>query len=249
LLRRATEHLRKQNWTAIVIDLVVVVLGVFIAMEAANWNSARQDRARGIDYLGRIHDDVGTDIATFEQRFQFWRDVSFQGQIAIRYGETGQTGGHTNWEVLRAFFEASQIWFFTAANSTYEEMKSSGDLNLVRNVELRSALAHYYQAADRNRSIFEMMPPYRDRLRGRMPLPILTYMWDHCISNQKFLNCQAPVSEQESAAILRTLATDKELLPALRSWNSHIRVMMDIGRDRLEAARSLDQQVKASLGR
>lgn len=250
-LRRAARHLKKQDWTAIAIDLVIVFLGVFIGIEAANWNGARHDSARGVAYLGRVQDDLGTDIATFEQRLEFWNEVSRLGQIAIRYGETGQTDGHTNWEVLRAFFHASQIWFFTPADSTSEEMKSAGELDLVRNVELRAALARYYQAADRNRPIFEMLPPYRDRVRGRMPLQILTYMWDRChrsgASGQELLDCGAPISEQESAAILRTLAADEELLPALRSWNAHLRVMMDIGRTRLEAARNLDQQVTVSL--
>jgi hypothetical protein len=246
LLRRATEHLKKQNWAAVAIDLVVLILGVFIGIEAANWNSARHDTARGVAYLERIHDDLRTDIATFEQRLDFWSDVSHRGQIAIRYGETGQTGDHTNWEVLRSHFEASQIWFFTPANSTYEEMKSAGELDLVRSVQLRAALARYYQAAERNRQIFELLPPYRERVRGRMPLQVLTYMWDRCISDQRFLDCKAPISEQESAAILRSLESDQELLVALRSWNSHIRVMMDIGRSRLEAARDLDRQVETS---
>jgi hypothetical protein len=243
--------LQNQNWTAVAIDLVVVILGVFIGIEAANWNGARQDSARGDAYLDRIHHDLGTDIATLEQRFRFWSEVSRQGQIAIRYEETGQTGGHSNWEVLRAYFQASQIWFFTPADGTYEEMKSAGQLDLIRNVDVRAALAQYYQAAERNRALFEMLPPYRDRVRGLMPSQTLTYMWDQChrsrVADEDFLNCEAPISEQESATALRTLAADDELLPALRSWNAQLRVMMDSGRTRLEAARDVDRQVKASL--
>jgi hypothetical protein len=251
LLRRTKEHLKKQDWTAIGIDLVILILGVFIGIEAANWNGARHDSTRGVAYLERVRDDLGTDIATFEQRLRFWNEVSRSGQTAIRYGATGERDGHANWEILRAYFHASQIWFFTPADSTYDEMKSAGELDLVRNVGVRTALARYYQAAERNRTIFEMLPPYRDRVRGRMPMQTLTYMWDRChrsgVSNQDLLNCEAPISEQESAAILRTLAADEDLLPALRSWNAHLRVMVDIGRTRLEAARGLDQQVKASL--
>jgi hypothetical protein len=38
LLRRIIEHTNAQNWTAIMIDFVIVVVGVFIGIQAANRN-------------------------------------------------------------------------------------------------------------------------------------------------------------------------------------------------------------------
>jgi hypothetical protein len=46
LLRRVAEHVRQQHWTAIGIDLAIVVLGVFIGLQVANWNQAAIERAR-----------------------------------------------------------------------------------------------------------------------------------------------------------------------------------------------------------
>lgn len=46
ILRRIAAHLRKQEWTAIAIDFVIVVLGVFVATQVANWNEERQAAAR-----------------------------------------------------------------------------------------------------------------------------------------------------------------------------------------------------------
>jgi hypothetical protein len=36
ILRRLTQNLRAQNWTAIVIELLIVVVGVFIGTQVAN---------------------------------------------------------------------------------------------------------------------------------------------------------------------------------------------------------------------
>ena len=36
ILRRVIEHVRKQEWTAIGIDLVVVVIGVVIGIQVSN---------------------------------------------------------------------------------------------------------------------------------------------------------------------------------------------------------------------
>ena len=38
MLRRLTQSLREQNWTSITIEFVLLVLGVFLGIQAANWN-------------------------------------------------------------------------------------------------------------------------------------------------------------------------------------------------------------------
>ena len=42
ILRRLTENLKQQHWTAIGIELVIVVPGVFIGMQVSNWNEDRE---------------------------------------------------------------------------------------------------------------------------------------------------------------------------------------------------------------
>ena len=44
LLRRIAEHVKAQNWTAVVLDFVIVVVGVFIGIQVANWNDAQSSR-------------------------------------------------------------------------------------------------------------------------------------------------------------------------------------------------------------
>jgi hypothetical protein len=44
ILGRAVEHAKTQNWFAVMLDFLIVVMGVFVGIEAANWNQARPDR-------------------------------------------------------------------------------------------------------------------------------------------------------------------------------------------------------------
>ena len=57
LLRRVSKHLGDQNWLAVALDFLVVIAGVFFAMQAENWYSARQDRADGDQLLRRLYND------------------------------------------------------------------------------------------------------------------------------------------------------------------------------------------------
>ena len=45
LFRRISEHLRSQNWAAVGIDFVIVVVGVLFALTAEQWLSGRQQQA------------------------------------------------------------------------------------------------------------------------------------------------------------------------------------------------------------
>jgi hypothetical protein len=67
ILRRVIQHVKKQEWTAIWIDLVIVVVGVFIGIQVSNWNSERADRSAEKRHLEEIAEDLRADIAIFEK--------------------------------------------------------------------------------------------------------------------------------------------------------------------------------------
>ena len=58
ILRRFTEHVKDQNWFAVSLDLIVVVLGIYIGLQASAWMSAKQDRVLEREYLQRLVSDM-----------------------------------------------------------------------------------------------------------------------------------------------------------------------------------------------
>ena len=75
ILRRVTQHVRDQNWTAIAIDFVIVVVGVFVATQVTNWNDARKTAARAEVFTARLTEDV---------RFEDWanqRTTTYYAQV------------------------------------------------------------------------------------------------------------------------------------------------------------------------
>lgn len=45
MLSRMIGHLRKQQWTGALIELVIVIVGIFVGLQVNNWNTARHDWA------------------------------------------------------------------------------------------------------------------------------------------------------------------------------------------------------------
>jgi len=71
ILRRITQHVQDQNWTAIAIDFVIVVVGVFIGIQVSNWNagqSARHDYRMALERYAAEIDANLADLQDLEAR-------------------------------------------------------------------------------------------------------------------------------------------------------------------------------------
>ena len=55
LLRRVTQHVRTQNWFAVLVDFVIVVVGVFVGLQVQDWNEVRKDRLEEQALLNRLY--------------------------------------------------------------------------------------------------------------------------------------------------------------------------------------------------
>ena len=58
ILRRITKHVKDQNWFAVGLDFIIVVVGILIAFQITNWSEARQDRADEAIFLRDLHEDI-----------------------------------------------------------------------------------------------------------------------------------------------------------------------------------------------
>ncbi|MCX7356677.1 MAG: hypothetical protein NT015_00785 [Alphaproteobacteria bacterium] len=254
ILRRIAEHMKSQNWVAIGIDFVIVVLGVFVATQVSNWNDAVRDRQRGQEYLASIHGELLTDAAAIERRAVFWRQVTGYGEDALAYAEHGTLKDGSAWQTLLAFFQASQIWPYTATDTTYRELTGAGELGLIRDRSMRAALADYYVVRkSRLDPLFEAMPRYREDVRGLTPMNVQTYIWSNCHHSflegaeemQELIACDSPISEAEAREILRSYMAAPEIVRGLRFWMSTNRVYSDLSAHDRDTAIGLAERINA----
>jgi hypothetical protein len=146
LLRRVTEQRRAQNWTAVAIDLVIVVIGVYLGIEVSNWNERRAEAHRAQAYLERLEADLQYNVRELGKRRMFWGTVAKEGRLALAYAEEGTLAEGSAWATLRAFFHACQVWRLTFNDTTYAEMRSAGELSLINAPGIREAFADYFVA-------------------------------------------------------------------------------------------------------
>lgn len=144
ILRRVIEHLKKQQWTAVVIELVIVIAGVFIGLQVNDWKDARRDRAREVVYLESIATELDESIASIQQSIGYSNDRSALDELLI--------DAATDPELVRAdpgrFVFAITRGGYTHSPSirgyTFETIKSTGDLQIIRDRQLVLDLMKFY---------------------------------------------------------------------------------------------------------
>ncbi len=83
LLRRITKHVTDQNWFAVFIDFFIVVVGVFIGIQVANWNESRQQDNLTSHYIQRITGDFEANILDMKQRTAYFTQTREHGLAAL----------------------------------------------------------------------------------------------------------------------------------------------------------------------
>jgi hypothetical protein len=71
ILRRVIKHFREQEWTAIFLDFLIVVVGVFVGLQVSNWNAAqaaRQDYRMAVE---RYKAEVNANLADLREMEKF----------------------------------------------------------------------------------------------------------------------------------------------------------------------------------
>lgn len=170
ILRRVIEHVKGQHWTAIAIDFLIVVLGVFIGIQVANWNQAQADKRLGHAYAARLEADLENDL-------RFRRNlVAYYGAVLESIDRAnallGDAGGDPQATVVSAY-RASEISNAPQIRATWDEIVSSGDIGLLPRDFLASGIASYYSGNNARDSFEDLLASgYRHRVRILIPLAV-----------------------------------------------------------------------------
>ena len=152
LLRRITQHVKDQNWFAVLIDFAIVVVGVFIGIQVSNWNDVRAAKARETVYLELLQDDVTaikTAIVTPAAAIAERRDAMIR---TLRALETCDESRATVTDIRRTFVEYPETVIPGAVDATYREMLASGAFAAMENGPLKQSIADLYAEIEKVRS-------------------------------------------------------------------------------------------------
>jgi hypothetical protein len=169
ILRRLSKNLQAQNWTAITIDFLIVVLGVFLGIQASNWNQARTDRAETRHLLMRIAPEI-------DQIIDFAANTRDYYATSRRFAETAFAAWNGDKNVsdndfVIAAYQASQIHGLGQSQS-WAAVFGADQLRNVDDDRLRIPLARLMAFDVENLNSTAVASRYREDVRMVIPDPV-----------------------------------------------------------------------------
>jgi hypothetical protein len=140
ILRRVIEHVKKQHWTAVFLDFVIVVMGVFIGLQVNNWNEARKNAALAQEYLQRLDADMASSIEATLKTKAFLTNSSGQLELVISSLSSCSLDDARKDDFANGLYQIGKLIPATFVSGTLDEMRSSGNLGLVKSLRIRDAL-------------------------------------------------------------------------------------------------------------
>jgi hypothetical protein len=140
ILRRLTQHIKAQNWFAVALDFFIVVIGILIAFQITNWNENRAERVTEIQYLSAMKRDVESSIQVLNFSISDLQRQQNARQALYTFHQDPDT-------VLESdeLDELVAYGLFSLARTdlnqtTFETLKSSGQMSVLKSAELVKAL-------------------------------------------------------------------------------------------------------------
>ncbi len=154
LLRRITEHVKSQNWFAVLLDFLIVVVGIYLGLQASAWQESRQDQRRGLETLERLHADFQVINGEIDEALSYHRGI-VDGMVAVLSATaTGELATEDEERFVYGLDSALKYSAGSRRSSTYVDIVSSGQTYLISDPDLRAALSHYDELHQKAPNLF-----------------------------------------------------------------------------------------------
>ncbi len=250
LLRRVIDHVKHQNWTAVALDFVIVVVGVFIGIQVSNWNAARGFAERERILIRELREEVVQNAAMAHavgEGLTVGEDAARRVLALIEQKETSCTDDC--WPIIVDLMHASQWQRILVVWTTYDELRREG---LPRDRRIIGAVETYKNISHRAAVALETPPHYRALIRSLMPIAWQDAYWDACFVQSDGMEeyrqpCAPPPGDLDiDPERVAQILAHPELATTLREWTSIARV---VGNTQTSGQQEAASEILAAIDR
>jgi len=252
ILRRLSQSLKEQNWTAIVIEFILLVSGVFLGIQVANWNAERTSNKQSEVFTERLQADLRVEAWNLSALTAYYENVQVNAKKTLSALEG--KAELSNEALIIAAYRATQFGEVVRYRETYDELTSTGNMGLIKDSLLRKVATEIYNGkATENLKNEGINSRYRVAFRMNIPIEVQDAIAKACgdrdlaIGDYESLitilnyDCKTGLPQFEidqAAAILRS---DPSFIPLLRLRITDVKSQLST------VSLSLSSAVRASL--
>ena len=145
LLRRVTQHVKTQNWFAVFLDFLIVVVGVFIGIQVSNQNTLRGERAQLNEQLLSLQTELVKNQSHFEQ---------YKNELQQQMNEVNALRALFKTDVSAAepdlihaqLLNIQRVKIFAPDMTAFDELAETGGIRRLAGTDIRTAIDQWQQA-------------------------------------------------------------------------------------------------------
>ena len=126
-------------------EIVLVVIGILIALQINNWNESRKIKHQEVSYLERLLSENKLDIETFAASI---KDLEKGKETVVDFSEALKSNMINNSLLIHyanEYFKYGSIYpIFSSSTSTFDDLSSTGNLEVIANTRLRENIVKHY---------------------------------------------------------------------------------------------------------
>jgi len=233
LLRSITKHVKEQNWFAVSIDFFIVVVGVFIGLQVSNWNDSKIESQRADVYSERLLKELLIEREYSKSLLQYYHQTH-QAGIDEYNGLVGRSDDSSESILINAY-RASQYNWYERRRTVFDEIVSTGSLNLIKNDVLRNTAGQMYstplfsilqeegQNSEYRKGFREIIEPH---VHNDLLIKCGDLEYEGKMGGQSLVtlgyDCKLTVSTRDIESSISALRNSSESLKALRLRNAQV---------------------------
>jgi hypothetical protein len=184
-------------------EIILVVIGILIALSINNWNENRKSRNLESEYYCRLLEDSNQDVTRIEQYLEETKSRLHNCNKLLSLLQKGETS--KNIIINEYLYSAARLAaIFRPNTSAFDDLKSSGNLNLIRDINIKNEMNEYYvfleeyiKVVERNSNealdTFLKQESYVDA--GWTELELINKVIDTTLVNKSELNKEKNISD------------------------------------------------------
>jgi hypothetical protein len=142
--KRSLRGLIRDMWAAYLIEIIVIILGISISLGLEQWrDSSREYRLENI-YLKNLLTDVDVDLQSLQNVIGGTEKVIVSGDELLKFVRNSGVKEPPYQRVdsdVRAILGRPK---FYSSDASFSDLKSSGNLHLIKDVQLKNLLFSFY---------------------------------------------------------------------------------------------------------
>ena len=135
------------NWRLLLGEFVVIVVGVLMALWVDQLREARVNAELEVEYLESLMTDLDADLVQFDST-EAWMRRSETAAATVLALYEGSPPTENVPDLVAALETAGWQYWPSITRNTIDDLRSTGNLRLIRDPALRRAIASYYTAIE-----------------------------------------------------------------------------------------------------